>query len=569
MVLSHHSPSFISTHLNRNKQHDPPLLLLRYCSERPRKEHFSIHHDNPTLDDYAELDFPFHSVNWYFRIVGSCNGVVCLSDDHMCYVHTIILWNPSIRKSFNLPRPSVVFQTHGPFMHSIGFGFDSINHECKVVRVTYVGDGDGFDIVPPEVELYSLSRGCWQSISYCGLQSIIPEGSPQVYINGAVHWIAYDRKTNGSIHRSLIVSFNMCDELFWEIFLPDSLAAQCGIDIEINVFGESLCVMHDVFLSGSNQTYDMVLGRTKAQGQGQYKEAGKGGSGKMIEVEALWIVGSCNGVVCLSDDHICYVHTIILWNPSIRKSFNLPRPSVVFQTHGPFVHSIGFGFDSINHECKVVRVTYVEDGDGFDIVPPEVELYSVSRGCWQSISYCGLQSIIPEGSPQVYINGAVHWIAYDRKTNGSFHCSLIVTFNMCDELFRQVFLPDSLAAQCWTNLKINVFGESLCVMHHVWSSANKGYDIWVMEKCGVVESWTKLFAIIDYQESLGPVIGFRKNSEVLLVSSGNLVSYDPETKEKKNHGIHGLWLRGKLKLKTRKPGKAGMGKMLEVEALRK
>ncbi|GMP67616.1 hypothetical protein CsSME_00027543 [Camellia sinensis var. sinensis] len=312
-------PSFISTHLNRNKQQDPPLLLLRHCSERPRKEHFSIHHDNPTLDDYAKLDFPFHSVNSYFRIVGSCNGVVCLSDDHMCYVHTIILWNPSIRKSFNLPRPSVVFQTHGPFMHSIGFGFDSINHECKVARVTYV-----------------------------------------------------------------------------------------------------------------------------------------------------------------------------------------------------------------------------EDGDGFDIVPPEVELYSVSRGCWQSISYCGLQSIIPERSPQVYINGAVHWIAYDRKTNGSFHCSLIVTFNMCDELFRQVFLPDSLAAQRWTNLKINVFGESLCVMHHVCSSANKGYDMWVMEKYGVVESWTKLFAIIDYQESLGPVLGFRKNSEVFLVSSGNLVSYDPETKEKKNHGIHGI-----------------------------
>ncbi|CAL5403883.1 unnamed protein product [Camellia sinensis] len=41
-------------------------------------------------------------------------------------------------------------------------------------------------------------------------------------------------------------------------------------------------------------------------------------------------------------------------------------------------------------------------------------------------------------------------------------------------------------------------------------------------------------------ESLGLVIAFRKNSEVLLVSSGNLVSYNPETKEKKNHGIHGI-----------------------------
>ncbi|XP_028065592.1 F-box protein CPR1-like [Camellia sinensis] len=314
------SPSFISTHLNRNKQQDPPLLLLRHCSEHPRKEHFSIRHDNPTLDDYAELDFPFHSVNWYFRIVGSCNGVVCLSDDHMCYVHTIILWNPSIRKSFNLPRPNVVFQTHGPFMYSIGFGFDSINHDCKVVRVIYVEDDDGFDIVPPEVELYSLSRGCWQSISDCGVQSIIPERSPQVYINGAVHWIAYDRKTNGSFCRSLIVSFNMCDELFREIFLPDSLAAQRGINIEINVFGESLCVMHDVFLSGSNQAYDM----------------------------------------------------------------------------------------------------------------------------------------------------------------------------------------------------------------------------WVMEKYSVVESWTKLFAIVDYQQSLGPVIGFRKNSEVLLERSENLVSYDLKTKETKNLGIHGV-----------------------------
>ncbi|XP_028060635.1 F-box protein CPR1-like [Camellia sinensis] len=311
------SPSFISTHLNRNKQQDPPLLLLRHCSEHPRKEHFSIRHDNPTLDDYAELDFPFHSVNW---IVGSCNGVVCLSDDHMCYVHTIILWNPSIRKSFNLPRPNVVFQTHGPLMHSIGFGFDSINHDCKVVRVIYVEDDDGFDIVPPEVELYSLSRGCWQSISDCGVQSIIPERSPQVYINGAVHWIAYDRKTNGSFRRSLIVSFNMCDELFRKIFLPDSLAAQRGITIEINVFGESLCVMHDVFLSGSN----------------------------------------------------------------------------------------------------------------------------------------------------------------------------------------------------------------------------KAYDMWVMEKYSVVESWTKLFAIVDYQQSLGPVIGFRKNSEVLLERGENLVSYDLKTKETKNLGIHGV-----------------------------
>ncbi|THG01279.1 hypothetical protein TEA_028197 [Camellia sinensis var. sinensis] len=212
------------------------------------------------------------------------------------------------------------------------------------------------------------------------------------------------------------------------------------------------------------------------------------------------------------------------------------------------MHSIGFGFDSINHDCKVVRVTYVEDDDGFDIVPPEVELYALSRGCWQSISYCGLQSIIPKRSPQVYINGAVHWIAYDRKTNGSFRRSLIVSFNMCDELFRQVFLPDSLAAQRWTNLKINVFGESLCVMHHVCSSANKGYDMWVMEKYGVVESWTKLFAIIDYQQSLGPVIGFRKNSEVLLERSENLVSYDLKTKETKNLG---LWVGRKLKVKVK------------------
>ncbi|KAI8006911.1 F-box protein [Camellia lanceoleosa] len=96
------SPSFISHHLNRtisnpNNTH----LLLRYCTEDPiEQEYYSLRLDDPitnTFNEYAKLKFPFTCIDPPFGIVGSCNGLICISDDQACYNHEMFLWNPLIR----------------------------------------------------------------------------------------------------------------------------------------------------------------------------------------------------------------------------------------------------------------------------------------------------------------------------------------------------------------------------------------------------------------------------------------------------------------------------------------
>ncbi|KAG5541254.1 hypothetical protein RHGRI_021184 [Rhododendron griersonianum] len=75
-----------------------PLLLLRH-TEKYGEELYSLRSDDADFTSLRDFKCPFktHS-GCFFRVVGCCNGVICLSDDFACYNYTIILWNPSIRR---------------------------------------------------------------------------------------------------------------------------------------------------------------------------------------------------------------------------------------------------------------------------------------------------------------------------------------------------------------------------------------------------------------------------------------------------------------------------------------
>ncbi|KAA8524834.1 hypothetical protein F0562_011257 [Nyssa sinensis] len=246
--------------------------------------------------------------------------------------------------------------------------------------------------------------------------------------------------------------------------------------------------------------------------------------------EYFRIVGSCNGLICLSDDYDSHTDTIVIWNPSIRKSVTLPKPGFKFVPHGACL--LGFGFDPLSNDYKVVRIVYQPENYNFK-VPPNVELYTLSSGIWRSISAAAPPYVVFNFFPlSTFINGAVHWVA-------SSLCSFIVAFDMGTEAFRELPLPDSVANTDVLKLSITVLGTSLTVIQYekIWQSDYCW--VWVMKQYGVVESWTKLLTI-DMREGIRQVVGFRKNSEVLLSARvRGLVSYDPKIQQTEYLGIHG------------------------------
>ncbi|CAN4117500.1 unnamed protein product [Withania somnifera] len=223
------SPSFISTHLSQTPQtnNNNTLLVRHYISAN--NHHYSLFQDSKktpfTLNFTSQLNYPFNCQLGYFRILGFINGVLCLCNDLFGELRNLVLWNPCIRKFVSLRLPEVKLE--GPHMFVLGFDYDvAENGEYKLVRIVCVKNEDGVYNVPPEVEVYSSGCGHCVVVSVCG----------QAFLNGVVHWIAYDVVDNGGGVRSLVMSFRIGDKVFGEIMLPDELGSEDAMNLGVMVF---------------------------------------------------------------------------------------------------------------------------------------------------------------------------------------------------------------------------------------------------------------------------------------------------------------------------------------------
>ncbi|KAK4723809.1 hypothetical protein R3W88_026588 [Solanum pinnatisectum] len=100
---------FISAHLAQTPHSD--TLFVRFYVSTSHRENYSLFQDSNNQPFYLnftlELNFQFNCQLGYFRIVGSCNGIMCLADDLFGELQSLILWNPSIQKFIALPMPSI------------------------------------------------------------------------------------------------------------------------------------------------------------------------------------------------------------------------------------------------------------------------------------------------------------------------------------------------------------------------------------------------------------------------------------------------------------------------------
>ncbi|KAL8053718.1 hypothetical protein ABFX02_05G091400 [Erythranthe guttata] len=260
-----------------------------------------------------------------------------------------------------------------------------------------------------------------------------------------------------------------------------------------------------------------------------------------FQIEYSRVVGSCDGLVCLSNDIFFRNHSIpsiIIWNPSVRNHIALPNPTI-----NPIEsHNVVLGFGGVaTHVYKVVRLVYgrkIDDDFGYLSVPPQVEIFSLRTRSWRRliggvdvVTLWALKSM----HFRAYVNGVVHWLAFKPfDENEPRRCS-ILAFDIDNEVFSEVMPPYELAKDASANLGIFVVEDSLGIVGSNMVSVN----VWMMKEYCVRESWTKLYTI-DLLEEITNFVWFWKSGEALLtIRDLGLVVYNPETRETKDPGIYG------------------------------
>ncbi|XP_026377594.1 F-box/kelch-repeat protein At3g16580-like [Papaver somniferum] len=249
------------------------------------------------------------------------------------------------------------------------------------------------------------------------------------------------------------------------------------------------------------------------------------------------IVGSCNGLICITLPNGVIGDPVYICNPCTRESVNLPKLTSIGSNS---VVVSGFGY-YITSEHKVVIVYYPDQ----NVSVGHVEVYTLGSGNgWRNkgeIKYSLCRS------PGVLVEGILYWIDYKATK--------IVGFNLENEKFTLVPSPPCLCldkSASNNNLlsveqsyRLKILKGCLCVVHCVRANKRilfKGsdrIDIWFFMKddghgknlesnkyCH--RSWRREFSIANRKigDELDPFFITEKNKVLLWHYKSNLVCFD-------------------------------------------
>ncbi|KAI9122451.1 hypothetical protein K1719_006291 [Acacia pycnantha] len=181
----------------------------------------------------------------------------------------------------------------------------------------------------------------------------------------------------------------------------------------------------------------------------------------------VFVCDQCNGILCLSGrSHL------ILWNPATKEAKAIPERDRFL-----FLSVIGFGFDPITNDYKIVRLLCDEKNS--------IEVYSLNSDCWRTIYVDNAPYRLREnGIWNSYLNGFYHWLGSSERDD-----TYILSFDFSKEVLGVIKLPLEVSS---SRESVGVLGGSLaCVSFSQYGN----FEIWVMNEYGVENSWTKKFQI--------------------------------------------------------------------------
>lgn len=228
--------------------------------------------------------------------------------------------------------------------------------------------------------------------------------------------------------------------------------------------------------------------------------------------EAIQLVGSCNGLVCL----YCPPNTYCLLNPTTREFRVLPDP-------GRFpgdarIRLSGFGYVEKCDDYMVVSIGTDNTGVGNSVI----RVYSGRGDSWKTVVARVPFRVFPWVKP-VYVNGVVHWLGFGGKFPPS---NKIMGFDFAKEEFRVLPLSGDMNERGVKAL--GVLGGCVCVLLRDRALV---LEMWMMMEYGDRESWIRTLSI-GGSYSTDPItyifpICYVEEKVLLLVDNETLVLYDP------------------------------------------
>ncbi|XP_010520737.1 PREDICTED: F-box/kelch-repeat protein At3g06240-like [Tarenaya hassleriana] len=218
------------------------------------------------------------------------------------------------------------------------------------------------------------------------------------------------------------------------------------------------------------------------------------------------IVGSCNGLVCISPAD----GAVFMFNPTTGESKRIPDlPESGFEEED--YETFGFGFDAITDDYKVVALV-----SGDDVLNSSV--YSLKTDSWKPLVNFPYRGSLNRSG--VLVNGAIHWVASPEEDNRR----VVVAFDLTSEQFKDMALPDE-AEDCQHRFRGFVAGNlngRLCIVNNCQEMHD---DIWVMNEYGMASSWSRIRISVCYS-FMKPLCSGKNEEETLMEVDGEMVLYN-------------------------------------------
>ncbi|KAK2995631.1 hypothetical protein RJ640_013588 [Escallonia rubra] len=232
-----HDTQLVNMHISRTANRSPYLIL--HCDYPLRNELYWVEFSDRNEEGRVrKIHVPFCGSMPEFNVVGSSNGLLCLSDS--LFGDAIFVYNPFTGKYKELPKSRQYEEQEV----MIGFGFHPVINEYKVVKMVYYRNAyvgpwrarsfRNYDCPHSEVQVLSLGRDVWRSIGNVPYQ--LERRSKAILVNGKLHWLSRAGRHYG-VRGRIIISFDLADERFSEVPKPD-----CG--------GLNKCNYHLAVLGG-------------------------------------------------------------------------------------------------------------------------------------------------------------------------------------------------------------------------------------------------------------------------------------------------------------------------------